>query len=65
MVWRAGWVAAVGTTVAGWFVAGIVFRGGLGYLGGVAINEIVGFIVYLLACAPIVVLGERGAARAT
>jgi PAS domain S-box-containing protein len=57
VVWRAGWVAAVGTAIGGWVAASFVFRGGLGYLGGVALNEVVGFIVYLLACAPIVVLG--------
>jgi PAS domain S-box-containing protein len=58
VVWKAGWAPAIATAVAGWVAANLVFRGGFNYFGGITINEIVGFVVYLLACIPIVVLGE-------
>ena len=58
VVWRAGWGPALLTTIGGWAVANIVFRGGLGFFGGLTINEIVGFITYLIATLPIIVLGE-------
>src|SRR5690242_6069743 len=49
VVWRAGWGPAVVTTVAGWFAVNMVFRGGLGFFGGLTVNEIVGFVTYLIA----------------
>ena len=58
VVWKAGWAPALGTIVGGWVAAGLVFRGGLSYFGGLTINEMVGFATYLLATVPIVVLGE-------
>jgi PAS domain S-box-containing protein len=58
VVWKAGWQPALGTAVGGWVAAALVFRGGFGYFNGLTINEIVGFMVYLLACVPIIVLGE-------
>ena len=58
VVWKAGWAPAVSTAVGGWIAATLVFRGGLNAFGGATINELVGFAVYMLACIPIVVLGE-------
>ena len=58
VVWRAGWGPALVTTVVGWLAANMTFRGGLGFFGGLTINEIVGFITYLIATVPIIVLGE-------
>ena len=58
VVWRAGWAPALLTTVGGWIAVNFVFRGGLGYFGGITINEVVGFMTYLLATLPIIVLGE-------
>ena len=55
VVWKTGWAPAIGTAVGGWIAATIVFRDGF---GGITLNELVGFAVYLLACAPIIVLGE-------
>src|SRR6187455_1520834 len=65
-VWRAGAGPALFTAIAGWAVAGFVFRGGLNYFGGLTVPELVGFLIYLLASVPIVVLGEsmRTAQRA-
>jgi PAS domain S-box-containing protein len=56
--WRAGWGAALLTTIGGWILAGVVFRGGIGYLDGLTINELIGFITYLIATLPIILLGE-------
>jgi two-component system, chemotaxis family, CheB/CheR fusion protein len=58
VVWKAGWEPALGTAVGGWVAAALVFRGGFGYFNGLTVNEIVGFLVYMLACVPIIVLGE-------
>jgi len=58
VVWRAGWGPALLTTIGGWAAANVVFRGGLGFFGGLTVNEIVGFITYLIATVPIIVLGE-------
>ena len=58
VVWKAGWAPALGTAVGGWVAVGLVFRGGLNYFGGLTLNEFVGFITYLIATVPIVVLGE-------
>ncbi len=58
VVWRARWAPALGTAIGGWVASGLAFRGGFGYFGGLTINEAVGFLVYLLASVPIIVLGE-------
>jgi two-component system, chemotaxis family, CheB/CheR fusion protein len=58
VVWRAGWAPALLTTVVGWIAVNFVFRGGLGFFGGLTLNETVGFLTYLLATVPIIVLGE-------
>ena len=58
VVWKTGWAPAIATAVGGWIAANLVFRGGFNYFGGITINEIVGFAVYLLSCIPIAVLGE-------
>ena len=66
VVWLAGAGPALFTAIAGWAVAGFVFRGGLNYFGGLTIPESVGFLIYLLATVPIIVLGQamRTAQRA-
>jgi PAS domain S-box-containing protein len=58
VVWQTGWVPAIGTAVFGWIAASFVFRGGFDYFAGITVNELVGFVVYLLASFPIVLLGE-------
>ena len=58
VVWRAGWAPALFTTVVGWIAVNIILRGGVGFFGGMTINEFVGFLTYLLATLPIIVLGE-------
>ena len=58
VVWKAGWAPALATAMGGWLAVNIVFRGGLGYFGGLTLNELVGFITYLIATVPIIVLGE-------
>jgi PAS domain S-box-containing protein len=58
VVWRAGWGPALGTIVGGWIAANLAFRGGFGYFDGLALNEVVGFLTYLIGTVPIVVLGE-------
>ena len=58
VVWKAGWAPALGTAIGGWIAVAFIFRGGLRYFGGLTVNEIVGFITYLIAAVPIVVLGE-------
>lgn len=65
-VWRAGAGPAMFTAIAGWMVSGFVFRGGINYFGGLTVPEVVGFVLYLVATLPIVVLGEsmRTAQRA-
>ena len=66
VVWRVGAGPAVFTAIAGWFVSGFVFRGGINYFGGLTVPEFVGFLLYLLATLPIIVLGQsmRAAQRA-
>lgn len=59
VVWRAGWGPGLFTAIAGFFAVNFVFRGGLGYFGGLGINEAIGFVTYLIATVPIVALGER------
>lgn len=59
VVWRAGWGPALFTTVAGWVAVSMVFRGGFGYFGGLTVSELIGFLTYLIATVPIIVLGER------
>jgi PAS domain S-box-containing protein len=58
VVWRAGRGPALFTIVGGWLAANFVFRGGLGFFGGLTLNEFVGFVTYLIATVPIVILGE-------
>ena len=58
VVWKTGWAPALGTAVGGWVAANLVFRGGFNFFGGLTVNELVGFFVYLFGCAPIIVLGE-------
>ncbi|HEX6163608.1 MAG TPA: PAS domain S-box protein, partial [Vicinamibacterales bacterium] len=58
VVWKAGWAPALATAIGGWIAVSFVFRGGFGYLGGLTLSEVVGFITYLIATVPIIVLGE-------
>ena len=58
VVWRAGWGPALFTAIAGWAAAGFALRGGLNYFGGLTFNELLGFLMYLVATVPIIVLGE-------
>ena len=58
VVWRAGWSPALGVAIGGWVAVGFIFRGGLNYFGGLTINEIVGFLMYMVAVVPVIVLGE-------
>ncbi|MEO7156786.1 MAG: PAS domain S-box protein [Vicinamibacterales bacterium] len=66
VVWRVGAGPAVFTAIAGWFASSFVLRGGINYFGGLTVPEFVGFLVYLLATLPIIVLGHsmRTAQRA-
>lgn len=57
VVWAAGRGPAMLTAFVGWFAAGLVFRGTISFLSG-GFTEIVGFAVYIVSCASIVVLGE-------
>lgn len=59
VVWRTGWGPALFTTIGGWVAANVVFRGGVGFFGGLTLNEAIGFVTYLIAAVPIVVLGEK------
>src|SRR5436190_2682755 len=58
VVWKAGWGPALLTAIGGWLAVNFVFRGGLGFFGGLALGELIGFVVYLIATVPIIVLGE-------
>jgi PAS domain S-box-containing protein len=58
VVWRCGSGPALLTAIGGWAASGLVFRGGLNYFGGLTFNETIGFLLYLLASLPIIVLGE-------
>ena len=66
VVWYGGWGPALFTAIGGWFAAGVVFRGGYGFLGpNFGFNELVGLAVYLLSNISVIVLGEAmRAARA-
>jgi PAS domain S-box-containing protein len=59
VVWIAGWGPALFTTIGGWIAIAMVFRGGFGYFGGLTVNELIGFLTYLIATVPIIVLGDR------
>jgi PAS domain S-box-containing protein len=59
VVWRAGWGPALFTAIGGWIAGVVVFRGGLGYLGGLTVNELIGFLTYMIGTGPIIVLGDR------
>ncbi|HYE85315.1 MAG TPA: ATP-binding protein [Vicinamibacterales bacterium] len=59
VVWWSGWGPALVTTIGGWVAGAVVFRGGFGYFGGLTINEVIGFVTYLIATVPIVLLGEK------
>ena len=58
VVWRAGWGPALFTAIGGWAAVGFTFRGGINYFGGLTLNELIGFLTYMLAMVPIIVLGE-------
>lgn len=58
VVWRAGAGPALLTAIGGWTLSGFVFRGGINYFGGFTGSELLGFVVYLVACLPIIALGE-------
>ena len=66
VVWRAGGGPALFTAIGGWVASGFVFRGGLNYFDGLTFNELIGFVTYLVATVPIVLLGHnmRAAQRA-
>jgi PAS domain S-box-containing protein len=59
VVWRAGWGPALLTAIGGWAAAGVVFRGGVMFFGGLTVNETIGFLTYLLGVGPTIVLGEK------
>ncbi len=59
VVWYGGWGPAVFTAIAGWFAAGLYFRGGQGFVGpNFGFNETVALVVYLLSNISVIVLGE-------
>src|SRR5687768_11695330 len=59
VVWYGGWGPALLTTIAGWFAAGFVFRGGQGFLGPTfGFADMVGLAVYTLSNVSVIVLGE-------
>jgi PAS domain S-box-containing protein len=59
VVWYGGWAPALFAAVAGWFAAGLVFRGGQGFVGPTfGFNEAVSLAVYLLSNISVIVLGE-------
>ena len=57
-VWYGGWGPALFTSIAGWFAAGYMFRGGVGYYTSFGFNEAVSLAVYLLSTISVIVLGE-------
>lgn len=59
VVWRCGSGPALLTAIGGWAASGFVFRGGLNFFGGLTFNEMIGFVTYLVATVPIVILGQR------
>ena len=59
VVWYGGWGPALFTTIAGFFAAGYVFRGGVGFIGpGLAMADIIGLFVYVLTNGSVILLGE-------
>ena len=59
VVWYGGWGPALFTTIAGWFAAGVIFRGGQGFIGpGFGFAEMLGLVVYTLSNVSVIVLGE-------
>ena len=59
VVWYGGWGPALFTAAAGWFAAGVFFRGGQGFVGpSFGFNEGVSLVVYLFSNASVIVLGE-------
>ena len=59
VVWYGGWGPALFTAIAGWFAAGLFFRGGQGFVGpAFGVNETVALVVYLLSNLSVIVLGE-------
>jgi two-component system CheB/CheR fusion protein len=58
-VWYGGWAPALVTAIAGWFAAGMIFRGGQPFVGpSSSFNEAVALAVYLLSTGSVIVLGE-------
>ena len=59
VVWYGGWAPALFATILGWFAAGVVFRGGQGFIGSsFGFGEMVGLVVYTLSNVSVIVLGE-------
>ena len=59
VVWYGGWGPALFTAVAGFFAAGVFFRGGQGFVGpSFGFNEAVSLVVYLISNISVIVLGE-------
>ncbi len=58
VVWYGGWGPALFTSIAGWYAAGFVFRGGIAFFDRQFVNEAVGLGVYLMSCASVIILGE-------
>src|SRR5919106_1693508 len=57
-VWYGGWRPALLTAIVGWFAAGYMFRGGVGYYTSFDFNEVVALAVYLLSTVSVIILGE-------
>ena len=59
VVWYGGWGPALFTAMAGWFAAGLFFRGGQGFVApNFGFNEAVALVVYLLSTISVIVLGH-------
>ena len=58
VVWYGGWGPALFTAIAGWYAAGLVFRGEFGFAPGFSSGEAVSLAVYLLSNISVIVLGE-------
>jgi PAS domain S-box-containing protein len=59
VVWRQGWGPALFTAIGGWAASNVAFRNGMGFFGGITVNELIGFLVYMLGTGPIIILGEK------
>jgi PAS domain S-box-containing protein len=59
VVWGAGWGPALFAAIGGWAAGNVVFRDGMGFFGGITVNEIIGFLIYMLGTGPIIILGEK------